>query len=76
MKMTQNRPAPDKQTDAALDGLIEAALRIASRDASIRRDLKAALLCDDLAQALRCACALVNVEPTAGVLQLEIPKAA
>ena len=62
--------ADGQQTDAALDGLIEAALSIASRDASIRRDLKAALLHDDLGHALRCACALVGVEPTAAMLQL------
>lgn len=57
--------------DAALDGIMSAALDIANRDAAIRRDLKTALLNDDLAQALRCACALVGLEPTQAVLRVE-----
>jgi hypothetical protein len=57
--------------DAAFDGLVAAALEIATRDATIRRELKDALFHDDLARALRCACALVGVEPTPAILQLE-----
>jgi hypothetical protein len=62
--------------DTKLDGLVTAALDIAMRDAAIRRDLKSALLKDDLFQALRCAYALVGVEPSAAILRFEPKEAA
>jgi hypothetical protein len=62
--------------DAALDGLIQATLDIASRDAATRREIKSAILRDDLAQALRSACALVGIEPTAAVKLFDSDKAA
>jgi hypothetical protein len=46
-----------------LDGLINAALDIASRDAARRRELKEAIADDSLARALRAACALVDARP-------------
>jgi hypothetical protein len=49
---------------------------MANRDAAICRDLKAALLNDDLIQALHCACALVGVEPTAAIQSMEPKKLA
>jgi hypothetical protein len=62
--------------DKDFDGFIEATLEIARRDAEIRRELKAAILRDDLGQALRSACRLVGIEPTSKILKLGSDKAA
>ena len=56
--------------DAALDGLIEAASKIAQRDVTLRKTLKAAILRDDVAQVLEVACSLARVEPSGSVLAL------
>ena len=69
--MTSLRTAPDPVTDnTLLDGLIEATLEVARHDAALRRDLKAAIQHDDVAQTLQAACALVGVEPSGSVLAL------
>lgn len=62
------------ETDA-LDGLITATLEIAQREAQLRRDVKSAILRNDIPQALRSACALVGVEVTEAIRELD-PKAA
>lgn len=62
--------------DKHIDGIIEASLEIARWDAEIRRELKAAILRDDLGHALRSACRLVGIEPTSKILQMDSDKAA
>jgi hypothetical protein len=61
---------PPNNTEPALDGLIEAALKIAHQDGAQRRILRDALIRGDVAQALRSACPLVNVEPSGHILGL------
>jgi hypothetical protein len=51
----------DTATDNALDGLVQAALEIAQRDAVTRRALKIALLEGDQKRAIKLACQLVGV---------------
>jgi threonine dehydratase len=57
--------------DPAADGIVQAALEIAQRDAAIRRDLKAALLKGNHAEAIKFACHLVGVPEI-----IQLPKAA
>jgi hypothetical protein len=64
--MHDETPKPD----AALDGLIDSALKIAYQDAALRKSLKAALLRDDVSAALEAACALVGVKPSGSILSL------
>ena len=74
--MAQLQTDDTARDNAQLDGLIEATLEIAKRDAAIRRRMKAAIQRDDLADALRCACALLGMEATAAVQSLNRGKAA
>jgi len=62
--------------DAALDGLIDSALKIAYQDAALRKSLKEAILRDDVAQTLEVACSLVGVKPSGSILALLSDKAA
>jgi hypothetical protein len=63
-------------TDAAFDGLIESALKIANHDAALRKSLKDAVVRGDAVQALHAACSLVGVEPSGSILALLRNKAA
>ena len=56
----------------ALNGLIDAALKIAHQDAALRKSLKEAILRDDAAQTLETACALVGVKPSGSILAATI----
>jgi hypothetical protein len=56
--------------DNEFDGLVSAALDIATRDAALRRELKDSILRDNLTQVLECACALVGVDPTGSILAM------
>jgi hypothetical protein len=56
----------------ALDGLIDAALKIAHQDAALRGSLKEAILRDDVAQTLEVDCSLVGVEPSGSILAATI----
>lgn len=67
--LTYNDALAPADTDS-LDGLISAALEIATRDASLRRDLKQALIIDDPSLALRSACSLLGVKPIGSILAL------
>jgi hypothetical protein len=73
--MTRSKIDDTAPVNAQLDGLIEATLEIANRDAAIRRRMKAAIERDELAEALRCACALLGMEPTPAVQSLNGAKA-
>ena len=55
-----------------LDGLIDAALKIAHREAALRRSLKEAIIRGDVAQTLKVACSLVGVEPSGSILAATI----
>ena len=57
---TTDTTEPPYATDAPLDGLIDAALKIAHQDPTLRRNLKEAILRDDTAAALEAAGALVG----------------
>ena len=68
-------PLRETRPDTALDGLIDSALKIAGQDAALRRNLKAAIQHDDVAQTLQAACALVGVEPSGSILALILSRA-
>ncbi|WP_348261360.1 hypothetical protein P8935_16340 [Telmatobacter sp. DSM 110680] len=53
---------PFRPPDPTVDGLIQATLEIANRDAAIRRKLKAALLAGEYSQAIQFASDLVGVK--------------
>ncbi len=53
----------NQDEDAAIDGIIDASLEMARKDAAIRRELKAAIERNDVAETLRFARELVGLEP-------------
>jgi hypothetical protein len=53
--------------NTALDGLIEAASKIAQKNAALRRDLIAAIQHDDVAATLQAACAIARIEPIGSI---------
>jgi hypothetical protein len=65
---TVQRATTDKTT--RLDGLISAALDIASRDAVLRQQLKDAIRADRPSAALQAACDLIDLHPGASISAL------
>jgi hypothetical protein len=58
----------------ALDGIIDATLDIARRDAQLHRDMRSAILRNDIAEALRIACVIVGIEVTEAIKELDSGK--
>jgi len=68
--MTPDTERTETKTDIAFDGLVVCAMKIAQKNAALRRDLIAAIQADDVPGVLLAACALARIEPAGSIRAL------